>query len=474
MAKPAILCVDDQNLVLKILYKQLTDCLGQDYDIHLARDGETAFSILAQLHLVGIDTPLVLVDQIMPGISGEQLLTQVHGLYPNVIKILLATQSETAAIANLSQAGMLYRCITKPWNETELGQTVREALQHYYGTSSPSADPTHLKPTAREQYSAPEGYESHSTNAGDIFGSGQNPIAAVQPALNTQYTRLDQELDLDHDLKRALERDEFVLYYQPQLDSTTGQIAQMEVIVHWQHPKVGLIPPAIFLPLAEQNGLVLPLGEWLLKQACQQQSAWLQSGFSSLKSVVKLSRVQLHSHEFENGSQFLDVAERVLQQTQLTSQFIQLVITEEAILQDMRFSQLLLSHLRQTGFSLALGISGTRDAGLNMLSMNVLNQFPIDTLQFDAQFVQNLLTDPSQEAICYQVIALGQQLKLKIVAQGVETLQQKDALKALGCQYMQGSLFSPSLTTPAATELLEKQGLLGTISSIGLKYISFG
>jgi EAL domain-containing protein (putative c-di-GMP-specific phosphodiesterase class I)/DNA-binding response OmpR family regulator len=474
MAKPAILCVDDQNLVLKILYKQLTDRLGQDYDIHLAKDGETALSILAQLHLAGIDTPLVITDQIMPGISGEQLVTQVHAHYPGVIKILLATQLETAAIADLSQAKVLYCCIAKPWNEAELGQIVGEALRNYYSTPSPSADQTQLKPTVLGQDSAQEDYEKHlGVDAIAVSGNHSALSAASQPMPSAQYRRLDQELDLDHDLKRALEHNEFVLYYQPQLDSTTEKIAQMEAIVHWQHPRVGLIPPSIFLPFAEQNGFVLPLGEWVLQQACKQQSAWQQLGFSSLKSAIKLSPVQLHSHEFADSSQFLDAAERVLQQTQLSPQSIQLVITEEVILQDVRLSQLLLNHLRQMGFSLALGISGTRDAGLNLLSMNVLDQFPIDTLQLDAQFVQNLLTDPSQRAICHQVVVLGQQRQLKIVAQGVETSQQKDALKTLGCQYLQGSFFSAALTVQATSELLEKQGLLGTISSIGLKYISF-
>jgi EAL domain-containing protein (putative c-di-GMP-specific phosphodiesterase class I)/DNA-binding response OmpR family regulator len=474
MAKPAILCVDDQNLVLKILYKQLTDRLGQDYDIHLAKDGETALSILAQLHLAGVNTPLVIADQIMPGISGEQLLAKVHTQYPSVIKILLATQLETAAIADLSQAGILYCCIAKPWNEVELGQIVKEALQRYYSQPAAPVDQTNLKQTALEQDPAQEGNKNDSKPIDAIASSGNNAALSVasQSPPAAQYLRLAQDLDLDHDLKRALEHHEFVLYYQPQLDITTEKIVQMEVIVLWQHPKVGLIPPLIFLPLAEQNGFILPLGEWVMQQACQQQKNWQQSGFSTLKSAIKLSPVQLHGHEFTDSSQFLDAAEQILQQTQLSPQSIQLVITEDTILQDARLSQLLLNHLRQMGFSLALGISGARDAGLNMLSMNVLDQFPVDTLQLDAQFVQNLLADPSQRAICYQVIVRGQQLKLKIVAQGVETTQQKDALKTLGCQSVQGSLLSPPLTAQAANELLEKQGLLGRISSIGLKYIS--
>jgi EAL domain-containing protein (putative c-di-GMP-specific phosphodiesterase class I)/DNA-binding NarL/FixJ family response regulator len=472
MAKPAILCVDDQNLVLKILYKQLTDHLGQDYSIHLAKDGETALSILAQLHLAGVDIPLVIADQIMPGISGTQLLTQIHAQYPSVIKVLLTTQPETAAIADLSQAGALYGCIVKPWHEADLGQTVKEALQHYYYQPSSISDQTDPK-TAIQGQTDDKKYAS-SVDAITIPANGSTPSAVSQAIPTAQYLRLAQELDLDHDLKRALEQNEFILHYQPQLDSTTEQIAQVEVIVHWQHPRVGLIPPLIFLPLAEQNGFILPLGEWIMQQAFQQQKKWQQSGFSTLKSVIKLSSVQLHGHEFTTSSQFLDAVKQSLQQTQLSPQSIQLVITEEAILQDSRLAQLLLSHLHQMGFCLALSISGTRDAGLNLLSMNLLDQFPIDTLQLDAQFVHNLLTDPSQQAICHQVIALGQQHPLKIVAQGVETLQQKDVLKSIGCQYLQGSLFSDALTASATSELLEKQGLLGKISSIGLKYISLG
>jgi EAL domain-containing protein (putative c-di-GMP-specific phosphodiesterase class I) len=258
--------------------------------------------------------------------------------------------------------------------------------------------------------------------------------------MNSQACEL---LVLENELHHALKREEFVVYYQPQVNITTGEITGMEALVRWQHPKFGLVSPAKFIPLAEETGLIVALDEWVLWTACAQNKAWQDAGLPPLRVAVNLS-----GRQFQQPS-LLNIVAQTLQQTGLSPQFLELEITETIAMQDVDLSRAILSNLHQMGVYLSID-----DFGTGYCSLGYLKQFPLHTLKIDKSFVRDLATEPQNAGIINAIMTLGRGFNLRVIAEGVETEAERDCLRSFQCEEMQGYLSSPPLPAQEATQLL--------------------
>jgi diguanylate cyclase (GGDEF)-like protein/PAS domain S-box-containing protein len=705
MNKPVILCVDDERFILSSLGEQLSRHLGQDYDIELIDDATEVLDILTELTLEGIDVPLLISDQMMPKLTGDKLLVQVHAQYPQTLKMLLTGYSSTEAIAHVVNSAELYRYLSKPWDETDLILTVRQALRRYeqdsqlaqqhaalykandalersnavlqatlestadgilvtnrdgklvnfnqrllslWGLSAdelrglghlssiihaldPSAAATDqlfaVLDEARdreskgllelrdgrtlEYYSCPQ--RLNQTILGSVWSfqditqqkqaeatiqrqayfddltdlpnrsffnqqldkflqeiqaTGQGKLAvlfldldrfknindalghpvgdrllqlavqrmkgilrpqdiiarwggdeftlliphikdrddaavvarrlldSMQEPFETDgkllkatvsigiavypedgqdseilvrnadaalyrvkelgrndfqhysisiHSQTNERLVIEGGLHRALIQQEFMVYYQPQIDVKTGEVVQMEALVRWQHPSLGMIPPNAFIPLAEQNGFIIPLGKWVLKTACQQLHQWQGMGLSELTMGVNLSAKQLRDKDLVTD------VKQIVEEAQIAYQALELEITETAAMENMDITQSILSCFQDMGINLALD-----DFGTGYSSLGYLKRLPFHTLKIDQSFVRDLITHSKDVAIVNAIISLASGLELRVIAEGVETEDLKNLLLSLDCYMMQGYLFSKPLPPEEATKLLQK------------------
>lgn len=243
---------------------------------------------------------------------------------------------------------------------------------------------------------------------------------------------------LEVDLRKGLLRDEFFLVYQPQVTSM-GLVTGAEALLRWRHPKLGLVPPDEFIPLAEQTGLILPLGSWVLGTACAQLVAWAdQPGMEELSLSVNVS-----VHQFRQAD-FVHVVQSVLERTGAQPQRLKLELTESSLAHDMEDIVRKMEQLKALGVGFSLD-----DFGTGYSSLNYLKRLPLDQLKIDQSFVRDVLTDPNDAAIARMVIGLGDSLHFTVIAEGVETRGQQDFLMQSGCHLFQGYLFSKPVTAEA-------------------------
>jgi PAS domain S-box-containing protein/diguanylate cyclase (GGDEF)-like protein len=269
-------------------------------------------------------------------------------------------------------------------------------------------------------------------------GVGQR-YAFYRPELNQDA---NDRFKLENGLRRALERGELELHYQPQIAVDGGAIAGAEALLRWRHPERGFVPPAAFIPLAEETGLILEIGEWVLHQVCRQLLAWREAGLPVVPVAVNLS-----AHQFTE--QILGTVQRVLDDCNLAPELLELELTESASMADAGKSFALLAQLKEIGIRLAID-----DFGTGYSNLNYLKRFPVDRLKLDRSFVHELETDPDDLAIARAVIAMAHGLRLSVVAEGVETAGQLALLTELGCDLVQGWLFSPAVPAPQFAALL--------------------
>ncbi|MGL5941700.1 MAG: EAL domain-containing response regulator [Waterburya sp.] len=700
MNKAAIICVDDEEIILKSLGEQLKRNISKHYDIELVSSAWEALTLCAELEAEGIKIALVISDQMMPGMSGDELLIRLHASYPKTLKILLTGQAKADSVGNIVNAAALYRYIAKPWDETDLILTVKEALKRYgqeqqlieqnillqqtnqklsksfnlllatfeaaddgilildnqgkivvfnqqfsllwkinsemelknindvldlishhliepltyeilSNISQNNSDKydiklkngkileTYFQPqkldeevvgrvwrfrdiTAQEQAKAlvehkalhdtvtelPKRtiltcqlsaaitkaehnsyqlavmfidldrfklisdtlghqvgdrllkdivqrfkaclqekdlitrwgrdeftilvpkvdnqesvgaiaqristalkspfsienksvyvnshigiaiYPEHGTDAETLLKNADSALSQAQD-LNHSYqyydpafaSKIQQLLTLENFLHSALKHNEFLLYYQPIVNIVTGKIVKMEALLRWHNPQLGLVAPNIFIPLAEKNGSIIPIGEWVLKTACTQNKTWQQMGLTPIKISVNLSVRQFQQPNL------VTVIGNILQQTQLSPSSLELEITESVTMQNTELAKTILKQLHEMGISLSMD-----DFGTGYSSLSYLKQFPFCTLKIDRSFVKDLPTSAEDIAIVDAVLTLGQGLNLNVVAEGVETEELKELLKNLGCEYIQGYLFSKPLPAEEATKLLQ-------------------
>jgi len=269
------------------------------------------------------------------------------------------------------------------------------------------------------------------------------------------HTRAVTLLQLETDLRRAIERQELQLYYQPIISLRTRQAIGFEALIRWQHPTRGMVSPDEFIPIAEETGLIIPIGDWLLREACRQMQVWRQifSDRSPLMINVNVSGKQFSSYLPKQVSQ-------ILQETGLDPRQLKLEITETLLMENAEYAVIHLAQLQGLGVQLAID-----DFGTGYSSLSYLYRFPIDTLKIDRSFISRLDSDGEQLAIVRTIIMLAWNLGMEVVAEGVETSKQLAQLRALRCEYAQGYLFAKPLDTLTAEQFIRSEQKAGEISS---------
>ncbi len=247
---------------------------------------------------------------------------------------------------------------------------------------------------------------------------------------------------LENDLRRAIEHEQLTLYYQPQMDLQTGSLTGVEALVRWVHPERGLVSPANFIPLAEETGLIVPLGDWVLREACRQQKQWIQTGKYVGKVAVNLSPRQFRQKNFP------DKVAQILLETELPAKYLELEITEGSAMEHAGETINQLNQLNQMGLSLAID-----DFGTGYSSLAYLKRFPIQKLKIDQSFIHDIHVDQNDAAIAQSIIGLAHNMMLNVVAEGVENEQQADWLRQRGCDQAQGYLYSKPMAAKKLEEL---------------------
>jgi diguanylate cyclase (GGDEF)-like protein len=256
---------------------------------------------------------------------------------------------------------------------------------------------------------------------------------------------LQERLALENELYHALDRGELLLHYQPQVSLHSGRIIGVETLIRWQNPARGLVSPAKFIPIAEETGLIVPIGEWVLRTACNQSLAWQAQGFSSLKIAVNLSARQFKQQNL------VETVTQVLDATGLDPNYLELELTESLMVDNIQQSINIMQQLHNMGIVLSVD-----DFGTGYSSLNYLKRFPIHTLKIDQSFVRDLAVDSDDAAIVDAIISLAHSLKLSVIAEGVESQEQLIYLQNKGCDEIQGYYFSRPLPAPTLTQLLEE------------------
>lgn len=270
--------------------------------------------------------------------------------------------------------------------------------------------------------------------------NGRNSYRFFTPEMQQRSAR---RLQLDNALRLALERKEFVLYYQPQVSVERGRIIGVEALLRWQHPELGMVPPSEFIPLAEESSLILPIGEWVLRTAVHQLKAWLQAGLPPMTVAVNLSAVQLRQHNFSQ------LVMQILDDAKLPAEYLELELTESAAMKDPETAIAIIGSLHQFGIRMAID-----DFGTGYSSLAHLRRFKCNKLKIDQSFVRHINTSPADEAIVGAIISLAKSLRLRTIAEGVENERQLQFLRERGCEEVQGYYFSPPLPANALQEWL--------------------
>lgn len=253
---------------------------------------------------------------------------------------------------------------------------------------------------------------------------GRNSFHFFASDMNAIVT---ERLTMERELRHALERCEFTLHYQPQAELATGEIRGTEALIRWQHPALGMVPPLRFIGLAEEIGIIVPIGEWVMREACRQNKAWQDSGLAPMKVAVNLSARQFRQ------SDLVDTVRRVLEETGLEPRYLELELTESMIMHDADRVAQVLARLSDLGVSLALD-----DFGTGYSSLSYLKRFPIDTIKIDRSFVRDITTDADDAAIAKAIISIAQEMKMRVIAEGVEDEEQARFLRDHQCNEMQG------------------------------------
>jgi EAL domain-containing protein (putative c-di-GMP-specific phosphodiesterase class I) len=272
---------------------------------------------------------------------------------------------------------------------------------------------------------------------------GRNNFQFYTPAMNEDAM---ERVRIESALRNALERDEFVLHYQPQVDLASGEIVGMEALIRWQHPEMGMVAPNRFIGVAEETGLIVQIGAWVMRAACQQNQAWQQAGLGKLRVAVNLS-----ARQFGAANLIADIR-AVLAETALPPACLEIELTESLFMSDVTLAVELLHGMKALGVNLSID-----DFGTGYSSLSYLSRFPIDVLKIDRSFVAEITRDSNDAAIVASIIALAHNLKLAVIAEGVETEEQLDYLRRHGCDEMQGYYFSRPLPAGEFEQLLRQQ-----------------
>jgi diguanylate cyclase len=265
----------------------------------------------------------------------------------------------------------------------------------------------------------------------------------VQCFASSMNLATEERVRFEADLHRALKLQQFELHYQPKFSAPTMQIRSVEALIRWRHPERGLIAPAEFIPLAEESGLIVPIGEWVLREACRQARAWQDQGLPMVRIAVNVSALQFRRLDL------VDTVRRALIDADVNARYLEIELTESAVMTHPEESVEILERLSRMGVVVSVD-----DFGTGYSSISYLRRFPIDKLKIDRTFISNLMTSAEDASIVRAIISLAHGLRLKVVAEGVETAEQVSYLQKLGCDQYQGFFFSRPVTATAFEELL--------------------
>src|SRR5215213_8892419 len=255
-----------------------------------------------------------------------------------------------------------------------------------------------------------------------------------------------KRLALESNLRRAIQNEEFLIHYQPRVSVDSLAITGVEALVRWQHPQLGLVSPSEFIPLAEDTGLIVPIGEWVLRTACLQGRRWRDQGFAPIPIAVNISARQFHDQDLSQ------TVIRILEETGLSPKYLELELTESSIMQNAEFAADMLSQLKSMGISISID-----DFGTGFSSLASLKRLPIDALKIDQSFVREATSDPDDAALVMAIITLAHNLRLKVIAEGVETDEQLQLLQLLRCDEIQGYFFSKPVSADTLASVFDSQ-----------------
>lgn len=269
---------------------------------------------------------------------------------------------------------------------------------------------------------------------------GGNTYSFFTPSMNAFA---QQRLEMENGLRRALGNGEFELHYQPKVDVTTGRISSTEALIRWRHPELGLVPPGDFIPLAEETGLILQIGEWVLREACRQTRQWQVNGMAPVRVAINMSAQQFRQRNL------VSIVKSALESANLEPTYLEIELTESAVMHNAATSAEILEQLSRLGVHISID-----DFGTGYSSLNYLRRFPLDKLKIDRSFIKDVVANPEDAAIVHAIISLAHSLRLKVIAEGVETEQQLEFLRSLGCDQYQGFFCSPAMQPEAFAEMM--------------------
>jgi EAL domain-containing protein (putative c-di-GMP-specific phosphodiesterase class I) len=272
---------------------------------------------------------------------------------------------------------------------------------------------------------------------------GKNTFQFYSGALNSNSL---ERLTLESSLRHALERREFQLYYQAKRDIASGQITGMEALLRWHHPDLGLVAPMQFIPVAEETGLIVPIGKWVITTACLQNVAWQKQGLAHVSIAVNLT-----ARQFFDEHLLRDIT-AILAATRMEPRLLEIEIHESLLIRDIEKTLAILTALKAMRIRIAID-----DFGVGYSSLSTLQRFPLDTIKIDRSFIRDVAALGEDRALTQAIIAMGKSLSLTVVAQGVETKEQADFLRQYACDEFQGFYFNRPVSAELFTELLEAQ-----------------
>ena len=276
-----------------------------------------------------------------------------------------------------------------------------------------------------------------------VKDSGRNSVRFFTDEMNAQAV---ERVTMDKNLRQALERKEFFLVYQPQMEIASGKIVGFEALIRWNHPELGLICPDRFIPIAENNGLILPIGEWVLRTACSQARRWQDEGLRPVPVAVNVSAVQFRQEAFR------DLIRKVLQETGLAPECLELELTETLLLSNAGVTLSVLQELKEMGLKLSID-----DFGTGYSSFSYLRHFCVDKLKIDQTFIQDVVSKRDDAAITIAIIGLAKSLHIKVIAEGVENESQMFFLREHRCDQIQGHYFSKPVQADEAAAMLQSE-----------------
>ena len=372
--------------------------------------------------------------------SGDSLLVTVADR-------LRANSGRLGSLARLGgdQFALVQTGVGEPYEAAELAQTILDDLSRPFEVGEHTVS---LRATIGITLFPDDGDDAEK-----LLQKAEQTMMLAKARSRNRYqfyiASLDSEMrvrrELDKELRGALERNEFHLTYQPQVSYATHEVVGVEALLRWQHPERGLVPPDLFIPLAEQNGIIISIGEWVLDQACKQLRVWHDQGFSELRMAVNLSTVQLHHSELSR------VVTNLMQRYKLPAHCLEMEVTETGLMEDIATAASHLNSLKKAGVLIAID-----DFGTGYSSLSYLRGLPLDKIKIDKSFVQDVLVDEDDATIVRAIIQLGRSLNMEVIAEGVESAEQEAYVIAQGCNEGQGYYYSRPLS-PEAFEVWIRQ-----------------